>query len=92
MQDSIRAQLGAAVNTAETTSFCLFFFFFLINSELKENKKNLLKKKFPWNQNKEVKNTQIPIPKKKTHYNYSCAYSLLGEGIYERSVGGVQCR
>ena len=33
-----------------------------------------------------------PYTQKKTHYNYSCAYSLLGEGIYERSVGGVQCR
>ena len=41
MQGSITTQLMAAVRTPETMPFCIFFF----NSELKENKKNLEKKK-----------------------------------------------
>ena len=88
MQDSVTIQVVAAVRIPETTPFCIFF----LNSELKENKKNLLKKKIPLKSKQRSEEHPNPYTKKKTHYNYSCAYSLLGEGIYERSVGGVQCR
>ena len=51
MQDSVTTQLVAVIRTPEMTLFCIFFF---LNSELKENKKNLLKKK-----KKDLKITQI---------------------------------
>ena len=53
IQDFVTTQLVAAIRTPEMTPFCLFF----LNSKLKENKKNLEKKKlrgmttsfpFPW--------------------------------------------
>ena len=67
MKGSVTFLLVAAVRLTETTPFC-----FVFNSELKENKKNLKKKKktikgnddvvpLPLNQNK-TKKTKIPNP------------------------------
>ena len=41
MQDFVTTQLVVAVRTLEMMSFCIFF----LNSDLKENKKNLKKEK-----------------------------------------------